>query len=279
MTTLGSLQKLFRYDIDGDQPVGKGGCGHIWRAHDMLTGDNVALKTIAEALLWDSPVKARRTFKKEAIVAARLGEQSVHIARVFDIGIVDDILYYAMKWIDPEPGFSTIDIAERSGRMTLAQCKAILIDVCEAVSTAHEAGIIHSDIAPQNIVFDPASHNYLLADFGLLKVVEEAVVSKGSGSLLQGGRYHFFPPDVREDISKVSTASDVFALAVTLRVLIEGPSDSRSSALPTPNVIRIRHEQRDAPDQVRQLLTRFIDRHTKADSVDQFISMLQRVPA
>ena len=62
--SLESLQKLYRYEINGEKPVGRGGCGHIWRANDMLSGKDVAIKTISENLIWDSPEKAMRTFRK-----------------------------------------------------------------------------------------------------------------------------------------------------------------------------------------------------------------------
>ena len=247
--TVDLLRTLFRYEVDGDRPVGRGGCGHIWRAQDMLTGHAVALKTISEILLWDRPDVAVRHFKKEAIVAARLGEQSPYIVKVIDIGAIDGTLFYVMKWIDPQSGFSSIDMAERAGCITLAQAKAILMQVCDAVSTAHTAGIIHSDLAPQNIIFDPSTHNYMLADFGLLKIVEEVLVSKGSGSLLKGGRQNFFPPEVHSSIAALPKASDVYALAVTFRVMLEGFMCLNANIVKTPGVIRIRHEQRDAPDE------------------------------
>ncbi len=106
-------------------------------------------------------------------------------------------------------------------------------------------------------------------------------MSFGSGSLLQGGRFDFFPSEVGADISRVSYASDVYALAVTFRVLLEGirclPA-AGGRLLPTPGVIRIVQEQRDAPDQVRQLLHRFIDLHATSDTVESFIEMLRRIP-
>ena len=167
------------------------------------------------------------------------------------------------------------------GNASLSKAKVILFEVCDALGLAHDGGIVHSDIAPWNIVYDGGTMVYKLSDFGLLKIVEEQLLSRGSGSLLKGGRGDFQPPYVRDDISRVGFAADVYALAVTLRVLLEGDGclpHNGGQVVPTPGVIRIRREQRDAPDQVRQLLARFLDGHTEDDRVADFVQMLQRVP-
>jgi serine/threonine protein kinase len=273
-----SLQKLLRYELIGTEPVTGGGCGHVWHATDILYGRDVAIKTITPELAWDLPEKASRTFQKEAVAAARLGELSHNIVKVVDLGIVDSVLYYVMDWLNPAKGYKRIDMGERTGRMTFAVSKSVIMQAADAIAIAHENGIVHSDIAPQNIVYDVKNHRYMVSDFGLLKIVEEKLVSQGSGSLLQGGRSKFFPPEVLSDIRNVSMASDVFALAVTLRVLVEGDSCLSSSLVPTPQVVRIKHESRDAPDQVRQLLTRFIDQHSPDDTVAEFITFLQKIP-
>ncbi len=280
MTTISKLGLLLRYSVDGNMPVAQGGCGHIWRARDLLFDRDVAIKTVSERLLWDAGSKASRTLKREAMAAARLGELSHHIVKVHDMGLAQDVMYYVMEWIEPEAGFRTIDLGERAGMMTLAKAKAALMQVCDAVAVAHQQGIVHSDIAPHNVIFDSARQVFKITDFGLLKVVEEYLVSRGSGSILQGGRLDFMPPEVRGGSSGVSYASDVYALAVTLRVLVEGFGclPSGGGTLGTPGVVRLRYEQRDAPDQLRQMLSRFIDGHTPADSVDGFVDMLQRVP-
>jgi serine/threonine-protein kinase len=275
---LESLRKLFRYDIIGTEPVSGGGCGHVWHGTDLLYGRDVAIKTIAPELTWDVPEKAARTFQKEAVAAARLGELSPNIVKVTDLGVIDNVLFYVMDWLTPDVGYKKIDMGERVGKMTLATCKSVIMQAAEAISIAHENGIVHSDLAPQNIVFDVDKQCYLVSDFGLLKIVEEKLVSQGSGSLLRGGRRHYFPPEVLSDIRNVSKASDVYALAVTLRVFVEGASCLSSSLTPTPQVLRIKRESRDAPDQVRQLLTRFIDGHTTNDTVEELISFLHKVP-
>lgn len=281
MTTPQALQQLVRYEVVGDEPIGEGGCGVVWRARDLLLGQDVAIKTVGERLLMGRREIAERTLRKEAIAAARLSQRCRHIVRVLDLGRADDVLYLVMEWIECEVGQPGIDLTHRLGALSLGDVKAILFEVCEAVAHAHANGIVHSDIAPGNIVRDPAARVWKLADFGLLRIVENWLLSHGSGSLLTGGRVAFFPPRVRHDFTQIDYASDVYALAVTFRLMLEGTAYLRTPACwnqPTPGVVRITRDQRDAPDQVRQLLSRFVDGHTPDDTVQEFVSMLQRIP-
>jgi serine/threonine-protein kinase len=188
-----------------------------------------------------------------------------------------------MEWFAPEKpeDGGRVDLSRRIGDFSLAKAKVVMFEVCDALELAHGQGIVHSDIAPWNIIYDAANRVYKLSDFGLLKIVEECLVSNGSGSLLVGGRRDYQPPEVRLDHRRINRASDVFALAVTLRVLLEGDgclSYKGGQLTPTPRVVRIRNEQRDAPPQVHQLLARFIDNHTENDEVAEFAERLKRIP-
>jgi serine/threonine protein kinase len=271
---------LFRYELLEERPVGQGGFGQIWKAQDILFGRPVAIKTVNESLAWADDFRVRRAFIKEATAGARLGELSRHIVPVIDLGIVGKIPFFVMPWIEPAPGGS-VDISDMIGRVSLAKAKVVLFQAADAVAVAHENGIVHSDISPWNILYAPSHNIYQVADFGLLKITENRLLTAGSGSLLRGGRLDFQPPEVRDDISNLGYSADVYALAVTLRVLIEGHRCLRHRGgrpFPTPGVVRVQHEQRDAPDKVRQLLKRFIDDHSTNDTVADFVAMLGRIP-
>ncbi|MEI7578166.1 MAG: protein kinase [Armatimonadota bacterium] len=268
------ITRVIRYELYDVAPI-EGGCGVIWKARDLLTGADVAIKTISERLLGPNAARSVRTFKKEAAVAARLAQQCRYIAPVLDLGLAGSVLYSVMPWYEAVPSGTNIDLGTKCGKISLGIAKTILLQVCEAVETAHANGIVHSDIAPQNILYDSSEHKYLLTDFGLLKILESAIVSAGSGSLLVGGRQKYFPDYVLLDSERISEASDVYALAVTFRVLLEGQGILSGSLKPTPAVVRILHEQRDAPDSVRRLLSRFIDGHRESDRIVDFIGQLR----
>ena len=108
---------------------------------------------------------------------------SRYVVKVYDFGVIDNFPFFVMEWIEPELGSSGIDMSYEMGRTSLSKAKRILFDICEALELAHSKGIVHSDIAPWNIVYDSKERVYKLSDFGLLKIVEERLVSKGSDKL------------------------------------------------------------------------------------------------
>ncbi|MFF8290825.1 serine/threonine-protein kinase [Streptomyces sp. NPDC016309] len=271
-----ALSELFRYTITDRRPLHSGGCGDLWRAHDRLFDEQVAVKTIRSDLSSHALEKAQASFATEAIVAARLSRKSPNVVPVRDLGRLDDTLYLVMDWVDSGDANSA-DLSHMMGRLSVGAAKKVLLQMCDAVAIAHAEGIVHSDIAPWNVMYSKASDSYLLADFGLVKVVEANLISLPSRSLLQGGRLAFLPDYARRDIGRVSYATDVFALAVTFWSLLDARALHHEDR--TPPVVRVARDQVDAPFQVRALLARFIEGHTREDSVQQFVDHLYRVPA
>jgi serine/threonine protein kinase len=271
------LGELYRYDVDTSRPVGKGGCGTVWRATDRLFDRAVAIKTISDDFGLLHTPEAARAFRFEAIAGARLGQLSKHIVGVFDFGRTIDTLYFTMEWIEPSLS-GRIDISPLMGNVGLAEARKILRQAIEGLGIAHTNGVIHSDIAPWNIVFDPYSTLYKLADFGLLKIVESQLIGSPSGTLLHGGRRAFLPPYARDDIRQVSPASDVYAMAVTFWCLLEGDAVLSRQTDEPPSVVRIRRSERDAPYEVVRLLERFITHHTTSDATADLLAYLQEIP-
>jgi len=266
---------LFRYEINSAERIGAGGCGELWSGKDRLLDEQIALKTIRDELA-TSP-RAVRSFEMEAIAAARLARESPYIVPVRDFGRVGDWYYLVMEWVPPDVD-GRPDISSLAGRCSLGRARQILLQVANAVDKAHKRGIVHSDISPWNIMYKPSSDRYMLSDFGLLRVVYKDLLSVPSRTVLSGGRTAFLPPYARNDFEQISPASDVYALAITFWYLLSGEQVLRHKEA-VPGAVRIDVAQRDAPSQVRQLLVRFVEEHGRDDSVEEFVEMLQRVPA
>jgi serine/threonine protein kinase len=267
---------IFRYERKGDSPVATGGCGQLWLAHDRLLDEPVVIKTFRDEVAAKGAPRAFRSFELEAIAGARLGRECKHVVTVRDLGRTDSHVYLVMDHI-PARCHGRADVSLLAGACSLARARRILLHAASAVEVAHRRGVVHSDIAPWNILFREADNTYLLADFGLLKIVERDLVSIPSQSLMSGGRTAFLPPALRNDFGAVSRSSDVYALAVTLWHLLEGPSVLRHTES-IPGTILVRSEQRDAPYEVRALLSRFIENHATADDIGEFVRMLERIP-
>lgn len=276
MIDIGSIP---RYEALSAAPVGQGGCGVVWAAYDRLFGQRVALKLLQPSILERMPTSSLRSFWKEAQAGARLGQLTPHVVQVLDYGFVDGQPFFTMEWLEPKVGAS-LDASSLIGMSTVGEAVGLAVQVATALEVAHRSGVIHSDVAPWNILC-PQAGQVKLSDFGLLAVVENSILSEASGSLLKGGRADFQPPEVRLSITNLTMSADVYALAVTLLVLLVGDEvlPSRAGhAIDISDGLLVRKEQRVTPSSLVSLLRRYICDHTESDTVTEFARDLERVP-
>ena len=164
------MPNLFRYETE-DAPFAYGGMGEVYQAIDKLSGDQVVIKTIHHKRLGFDD-KTIESFFKEAQAGFRLGEQSKHIANVLDIGF-EDVPYMAVEY------FSGGSIFPLMGTLQIEQCRDILRQIVVGVYHAHNAKVVHSDISPDNVLYDSDSLRFALSDFGLLKILETRLMTRG----------------------------------------------------------------------------------------------------
>ena len=265
------FSRLIRYEPT-DRPPVQHGQGAVWQARDLLFSRLVAIKEI-RADLQGVPT-ALRQFKKEAAAGARLGERCPNIVAVYDYGCTNGTLYFVMEWVDGG------HLQPLCGNCSLEQAKSIIRQASNGVAIAHENGLVHSDIAPLNILHDTTGTTYKLSDFGYLKILDSVLVSQGSGPLPAGGRRYFMPPAHWMAPEQINESTDIYALALTLHALVTGEALQRrpDGQLVVPRPVIIRQEQRAAPDELRKLLARFIESRSDEDTIVEFREMLDRLP-
>ncbi|TGB05590.1 serine/threonine-protein kinase [Streptomyces sp. MZ04] len=144
------------------EAIGSGGMGEVWRADDLRTGRDVALKLIA--LDGDSVREA--AFRREAGVAARLSHP--HVVAVHDHGTADldgrRILFLAMDLVDGQPLSSLI-----TGPLPIADALVWAAQISQALHAAHQARVVHRDIKPPNVLIDGRGAA-MLCDFGIARL-------------------------------------------------------------------------------------------------------------
>ncbi|MEP6789549.1 MAG: serine/threonine-protein kinase, partial [Acidobacteriota bacterium] len=151
--------KLSHYRIVSK--IGAGGMGEVYLAEDTRLDRKVAIKFLAEKFSQDHDKLAR--FKQEAKAASALNHPN--ILTVYEIGEVDGKNYIATEWIDGKTLRQQLSPKEP---IPLKSVFKVIIQVSEALTAAHQAGIIHRDIKPENIMIREDGYAKLL-DFGLAK--------------------------------------------------------------------------------------------------------------
>ncbi len=189
--------------------IGVGGMGEVYLAEDTALKRRVALKFLPNALCHDEASKAR--FTREAQAAAKLDHPN--IVTVYEVGDHGGRPFFAMQHIEGKPLRDLI----KEDFLSLSRAVSIVIQICEGLTEAHSAGVIHRDIKPGNIILDKNSHPKLV-DFGLAAVsVGERLTASGTTM----GTAGYMSPEQAQG-QKIDQRSDLFSLGVVLYEMIAG---------------------------------------------------------
>lgn len=189
-----------RYEIVRE--LGRGGMGVVYEARDPELGRHVALKVLADRIWADDSIAER--FHREARIVAQL--EHPHIAKVFDAG--DD--YLAMQLID---GATVAEAPPKHVRAAVT----LIRDAARAVEHAHQQGILHRDLKPQNLMLDAAGEHVFVLDFGLARTTECDVSVTGNVV----GTPAYMSPEQAQGTT-VDARADVYSLGATLYELACG---------------------------------------------------------
>ena len=161
--TLLATGRIFagRYEIQ--EELGAGGMGVVYKAFDREVGEILALKAIRPEFRRLDPTLLER-FKQELRLARRITHRNV--VRTFDLGEADGIYYITMELVR---GTTVASLIREAGRLAIPAALTIGKQVCRALEVAHEAGIIHRDIKPQNLLVDPTGF-LKVTDFGIARL-------------------------------------------------------------------------------------------------------------
>ncbi|WP_330332084.1 serine/threonine protein kinase [Streptomyces sp. NBC_00536] len=204
------------------EPIGSGGMGKVWRAHDELLSRTVAVKELTAGLYVaeaDRAVLHART-KKEARAAARIAHPAV--VTVHDVFEHDDRPWIVMEYID---GPSLAEAAKAAGRIEPREAARIGLHVLGALRAAHAVGVLHRDVKPGNVLL-AKDGRVLLTDFGIAAIEGDSSITR-TGELV--GSIDYLAPE-RVTGGAPDPASDLWSLGATLYTAVEARSPFRRTS-------------------------------------------------
>ena len=206
--------------VDGryrlERRLGSGGMADVWLAEDVELSRPIAVKVLHDRFAQDAQFVER--FRREAAAAA--GLMHPNVVGVFDRGQVDDTYYIAMEYVE---GSSLKDLIDRG--LNVAQAVEITRQILAAERFAHEHGIVHRDIKPQNVIVDPAGRVRVL-DFGIARAGASEITQTGSVM----GTAQYLSPEQAQGLD-VAPSSDLYSTGVVLYEMLTGrvPFDGDSA--------------------------------------------------
>jgi tRNA A-37 threonylcarbamoyl transferase component Bud32 len=208
------------------EPVGTGGMGRVWLARDEMLDRDVAVKEFVPPEWMTDEEKARlkdRTLR-EARSAARLNHPNV--VQIYDVVHADGQPWIVMEYV---PSRSLHQVLSEDGAFAPVAAARVGLHVLDALTAAHEAGVLHRDIKPHNVLIG-GEGRVVLTDFGLATFVDDGSVT-GPG-LIVGSPQYVSPERARDGASTVE--SDLWSFGATLYAAVEGRSPyARESAMAT----------------------------------------------
>ena len=217
--------------------LGEGGMAVVYLADDLIARKEVAIKIIKEDTM-KNPVNLTR-FEREARAAASLNHQN--IVRVINIGTYEGRPYMVNELIK---GQTLRDVLNVRGKFSVLEACDIMYQLCSAVLHAHQHGVIHRDIKPQN-VYITSDSTIKLGDFGIATFQNASRVTR---SEVVVGSVHYLAPEISQG-NPATIKSDIYALGITFFELLTGkvPFDDES-----PVTVALKHIKDKMPS-VRKL--------------------------
>jgi len=190
-----------------ERELGTGGMATVYLARDEMKDRPVAIKVLHPEL---AASLGGDRFIREIDLAGKLHHPN--IMGIYDSGEADGLLYYVMPYVQGE---SLRDRLERERQLPVELTITITRQVAEALTHAHQEGVVHRDIKPENILLEHASGNAIVADFGVAHAVSAAGGEKLTKTgMAVGTPIYMSPEQARQD--GVDERSDVYCLGATL---------------------------------------------------------------
>lgn len=205
------MERIGRYKIERE--LGRGSMSIVYEAFDPHINRHLAVKVLRERYARD--LKSRQRFLREARSAGGLSH--ANIVTVFDVGQHEGLPFLVMERLR---GQSLEEYLNDGGRLSTREILAIGIQLAGALDYAHDCGVIHRDVKPSNIYFDPESGLVKLVDFGIAAIGDSKHVNNGEPETIVGTPKYMAPEQIQGD--EFDGRADLYALGVVLYGLLAG---------------------------------------------------------
>lgn len=233
--------------------IGEGGMATVYRAFDQRLQRPRAIKVLSPAL--SNRPSLRRRFLAEAQTMANLEESRV--VRIFDTGEDGDRVFIVMELVE---GGSLVDRVRDFGPLPPRMAAEATVQICESLQAAHDAGVIHRDIKPHNILLT-RNGEIRITDFGIAQVQSDEDGMTKTGAVM--GTWGFMAPEQKANAKQVDVRADLYSVGATLWSLLTGE---------TPPELFMADAEPGMLEGIPEALAEVIKRSTRYRREDRYVS-------
>jgi serine/threonine-protein kinase len=242
-----------------DEEIGRGGMGVVYRAKDRRLRRTVAIKVLPPELAFRSEIKAR--FLREAQTAAALNHPN--IVDIYSVDEAEGLVFFVMAYITGD------NLAKRlhdHGELSVDETRRTLRDVADALAYAHERGVVHRDIKPDNILIDQESGRPMVTDFGIARAVSEGD-SRLTATGIAIGTPTYMSPEQAAGERTVDGRSDLYSLGILGYQMLSGEPPFIANSTPAILVkhiserpVPIEQRRSDVPPDLAAVIMRLLEK-------------------
>jgi serine/threonine-protein kinase len=211
------------YELDCE--IGRGGMGIVYRAKDRRLKRQVAIKLLPPELAFRSEIKSR--FLREAETAAQLSHPN--IVPIYTVDEQEGLVFFVMAYVS---GDNLAKRLHERGVLTVDETRRVLREVADALAYAHDRGVVHRDIKPDNILLEQATGRPLVTDFGIARAMDSEGDSRLTATGMAIGTPAYMSPEQAAGEREIDGRSDLYSLGILGYQMLTGEPPFVASSTP-----------------------------------------------
>jgi serine/threonine protein kinase len=221
----GHVERVLSVHYEIDCEIGRGGMGVVYLAKDKRLKRQVAIKVLPPELAFQSAIKTR--FLREAETAAQLSHPN--IVPIYTVDEAEGLVFFVMAYISGD------NLAKRlhdRGVLPVDEVRRITREVADGLAYAHERGVVHRDIKPDNILLDAATGRTMVTDFGIARAVSDMDSGRLTATGMAIGTPAYMSPEQAAGDREIDGRSDLYALGIVAYQMLVGEPPFVASSTP-----------------------------------------------
>jgi eukaryotic-like serine/threonine-protein kinase len=237
------VQRALAAHYELDCEIGRGGMGIVYRAKDRRLKRQVAIKLLPPELAFRSEIKSR--FLREAETAAQLSHPN--IVPIYTVDEVEQLVFFVMAYVS---GDNLAKRLHERGVLTVDETRKVLREVADALAYAHDRGVVHRDIKPDNILLDAITGRPMVTDFGIARAMDATGDSRLTATGMAIGTPAYMSPEQAAGEREIDGRSDLYSLGILGYQMLTGEPPFTAGSTPAMLVKHI--SERPVPVEQRR---------------------------